>query len=226
MFNKTYNKGISDWGFMQNTEFVALWKQYEPLIQAIVELFHPFLEAAVHDLEEGKVVAIYHNISQRQVGEPSPLKELKVDTKDFPEYFSPYYKQNWDGRPLKCTSITMRNKKGIPVGLICLNMDTSSFQDGYRLLGAFLKTKETAENPVEIFGSQCEEQAMLIIQHYLDEKQLSLSHLTRTQKKELAQRLYQKGIFNFKNAAPFIAQKLNISRTSIYNYIKQEESGG
>ena len=202
-------------------EFTLLWKQYEPLIEAVVELFHPFVEAAVHDLEQGKVVAIYHNISQREIGESSPLKELKINVKDFPDYFSPYYKQNWDGRPLKCTSITLRNKKGNPVGLICINVDVSVFQDSYKLLEAFLKTKGGAENPIEIFGSECEEQAEKVIQQYLDEKRLALSHLNRDQKKELVQQLYRKGIFNFKNAAPFIAQKLNTSRASIYNHIKQ-----
>ena len=205
---------------MKNSQFATLWKQYEPFVQAIVELFHPFVEVAVHDLEQGTVVAIYHNISQRKIGEASPLKELEVNTQDFPAYFTPYYKQNWDGRPLKCTSITMRNTKGDPVGLICVNVDTSFFQEGYRLLETFLKITGEAENPIEIFGSKCEEQAAAIIQHYLDENHLSLNRLHRNQKKELVQQLYQKGIFNFKNAAPFIAQKLNTSRATIYNYIK------
>ncbi len=206
---------------MPSREFTALWKHYEPLIKAVVDLFHPFVEAAVHDLEKGKVVAIYHNISQREVGEPSPLKELKVDTEDFPEYFTPYYKQNWDGRSLKCTSVTMRNKKGKPIGLICLNIDASFFQDGYQLLKTFLNVKDEAENPIEIFGSQCEEQAEGVIKQFLDEKHLSLNHLNRAQKRELVVQLYRKGIFNFKNATPFIARKLNTSRASIYNYIKQ-----
>ena len=110
---------------MKNNEFTILWKQYEPLLKALVELFHPFAEAAVHDLEKGVVVAIYHNLSQRKVGDRSPLKELEVDVHDFPDYFAPYYKENWDGRPLKSTSITLRNKKGKAVGLICINVDTS-----------------------------------------------------------------------------------------------------
>lgn len=206
---------------MKKSEFASLWKQYEPLVQAIVELFHPFVEAAVHDLKKGTVVAIYHNISRRKIGEVSPLKELKVSIEDFPDYFSPYYKENWDGRPLKCTSITLRNNKGSPIGIICLNVDASFFQEGYRLLETFLKTKNEAQNPIEIFGSQCEEQAAGVIQHYLDEKHLSLNHLNRDQKKDLVQQLYRKGIFNFKNAAPFIAKKLKTSRASIYNYIKQ-----
>lgn len=206
---------------MTSSEFSNLWKQYEPLIKAIVELFHPFVEVAVHDLEKGELIAIYHNISQRQIGEASPLKELKVNTRDFPDYFSPYYKQNWDGRSLKCTSITLRNKKGKPVGLICLNADVSFFQESSRLLESFLNIKAEAENPIETFGGQFEDQALAMIQEYLEEKQLPLARLKRDQKKELVQYLYRKGLFNFKNAAPFIARKLNTSRASIYNYINQ-----
>lgn len=205
---------------MRKSEFTSLWEQYKPMIEALVELFQPFVEIAVHDLEKGSIAAIYHNISQRKVGETSPLKELKIEVKNFPPYFAPYYKQNWDGRPLKCTSITLRNKKGKPVGLICINVDVSFFQEGRRLLDTFLNIKEEAENPIEIFGSPIESQAQAMIQHYLDEKNLSLNHLSREQKKMLVQNLYKKGLFNFKNAAPFIAKKLKSSRATIYNYIK------
>lgn len=206
-------------------EFDQYWKPYESLIKAVVELFHPFVEAAVHDLQQGRLAAIYHNISQRKVGEPSPLNELKVDTANFPDYFPSYYKRNWDGRPLKCTSITIRNQKGKPVGLICFNVDTSFAQDAHKLLEVFLKTKAEAENPIEIFGSQCEEQTTYFIQQYLENKNLSLNHINKKQKQELVQYLYHKGVFNFKNAAPHIAQYLNISRASVYNYIKQLGEG-
>lgn len=202
-------------------KFEKYWKHYEPLIKAIVELFHPFVEVAVHDLNQGQLVAIYHNISQRKIGEPSPLNELNVNTANFPDYFTSYYKRNWDGRSLKCTSVTIRDGKGKPIGLICFNVDTSFAQDAYKLLETFLKTKTEAENPIEIFGSQCEEQATYLVQQYLENKNLSLNHINKKQKQELVQHLYHKGIFNFKNAAPFIAKQLNISRASVYNYIKQ-----
>lgn len=147
-----------------------MWKEYEPFIQAIVELFHPLVEVAVHDLEQGKIVALYHNLSQRKVGDPSPLKELNVQTEDFPPYFTPYYKQNYDGRELKCTSITLR-KKGKPVALICINMDVNFFQEGRRFIESFLKTKQEADHPIDLYGSELEEQTMAIIHQYLQEKQ-------------------------------------------------------
>lgn len=199
----------------------TFWNNYEPFIKAIVELFHPFMEAAVHDLKQGKLVAIYHNISQRKVGDLSPLNELKVNTSEFPDYFPSYYKKNWDGRALKCTSITIRDDQKNPVGLICFNVDASFIQEAHQVLGMFLKIKEGSENPIEIFGGQCEEQVEAMVKSYLDDNGLSLKHLNRNQKKELVQYLYHKGIFNFKNAAPVIAQRLNISRASVYNHIRQ-----
>src|SRR5262249_13714464 len=107
------------------------------------------------------------------------------------------------------------------IGLICLNMDASFIQDAQRILESFLKVRSEADNPIEIFGAQCEDQAAAIIQQYLDEKRVSLNFLTREQKKEIVQELYRKGIFNYKSAAPFVAKKFNISRASVYNYIKQ-----
>lgn len=206
---------------MAKSYFTTLWKQYEPMIKAIVELFHPFAEAAVHDLEKGRIVALYHNLSQRKVGDRSPLHELKVETKDFPDYFEPYYKENRDGRPLKCTSITLRDPKQRAIGLICINVDVSAFQDTHQALEKFLKTPEKARNPVELYGGQCEDQAAAMIQDYLDDKRLKLNFLDREHKKQIVQNLFQKGIFNYKNAVPFIAKKLKISRASIYNYIKE-----
>ncbi|CDZ81744.1 YheO-like PAS domain protein [Candidatus Rubidus massiliensis] len=193
---------------------------YIPMIEASIQLFHPFVEIAVHDLNEGKIVALYHNISKRKVGDISPLHELNVETKQFPDFFNPYYKKNWDGRDLKCTSITVRDDKKHPIALICINVDTSFFQEAQKVFNSFLSIEQDAENPVEMFGGKFDEQIAQSIEHYLQENNLSINHLNRDQKKELVQFLYYKGIFNFKNAAPFVANYLKISRGSIYNHIK------
>ncbi len=44
-------------------------KMFDPFIKAIVELFHPVVEAAVHDLRQGQLVAIYNNLSQKISGD-------------------------------------------------------------------------------------------------------------------------------------------------------------
>ena len=69
---------------MSKKSFEKELQRYLPFIEAIVELFHPYVEAAVHDLRSGKVAAIYHNISRRKVGDATPIRELNVDAGKFP----------------------------------------------------------------------------------------------------------------------------------------------
>ena len=62
--------------------------------QGIVDLFHPFVEGVIHDLDSDKIVAIFNNISRRKVGDPTTLSELNIEIDKFPDYFPPYYKTN------------------------------------------------------------------------------------------------------------------------------------
>lgn len=195
-------------------------KKHLSFVQGIVDLFYPFVEGSVHDLKSGTLEAIFNNISKRQVGEPTPLKELNVNIDQLLPYFPPYYKFNWDGRKLKCISITIRNDQNVPIGLICFNFDVSIFQDLDSKLSVLLQLKGEAENPIELFGENWQAQIHSQIDQYLSEKKLVLHRLTRKEKKELIQFLYRKGIFNYKNAAPFVAELLGISRASLYNYLK------
>jgi D-arginine utilization repressor len=196
-------------------------KKHIPFVQGIVELFHPFVEGAVHDLKSGTIVALFNTISQRKIGDITPLRELNIKTDQFPNYFLPYYKSNWDGRKLKCISMTIRDGKDVPIGLICFNLGVSLFQEIENKFSALLQLKEKAENPIEMFGENGKEQIRIQIDRYLKKHQLALSRLNRSQKRDLIIDLYGKGVFNYKNAASFVADVLRISRATLYNYMKK-----
>ena len=195
-------------------------KRHLSYIQGIVDLFYPFVEGALHDLKSGTLVALFNNISNRQVGESTPLRELNIPVDRFPDYFPPYYKSNWDGRKLKCISITLRDDKKVPIGLTCFNLDVTLFQDIESRFSTLLQLKGEAENPIELFGEDWQGQIHLQIDRFLNERKLILHRLNRNQKKDLIQHLYAKGVFNFKNAVPYVADILNVSRASLYNYMK------
>lgn len=191
------------------------------MVQGMVELFYPFVEGAIHDLKSGTIAAIFNNLSQRKVGDPTPLKELNVKTEQFPDYFPPYYKTNWDGKRLKCISFTVRDSNGTAIGLVCFNLDISLFQDLESKFSALLQLTQPSENPIDLFGDNWQDQVHAHIEHFLKDHKLTLGRLSRINKKELIVSLYNKGIFNFKNAAPFVADILKISRASLYNYMKE-----
>lgn len=193
----------------------------KPLVEGVVKLFSPFVEGAIHDLESGKIVALYNNMSRRKVGDVSAISELGVPTEQFPDVFEPYYKTNWDGRKLKCVSITLRNEKGRPIGLVCLNFDTSAIGDVSAQLQQLVAVKSASTlNPVEAFSKSWQKQVDAQINAYLDEKSVAASALTKAQKQELVTRLFDHGIFNFRGAASAVGKRLGVSRATVYNYLK------
>lgn len=197
---------------------------YLPMVEGVVKLLHPYAEGAIHDLTEGKIVALFNNISKRKIGDPSVVTELGVDIKDFPDVFDPYHKTNWDGRTLKCTSITVRDEHGTPVGLVCINFDTTVFEEMNSQLGAFLTLQNAASlNPVEQFAVDWKRQVNECINAYAIEHNVALSVLSKEEKSRLIKQMYNHGLFNYRDAASYIAKALGVSRTTIYNYLKEEK---
>jgi D-arginine utilization repressor len=195
-------------------------KKYEPVIEGVIALFAPFVECAIHDIKTGKIVAIYNNISNRNVGDPSPLAELNTPVDKFPDVFEPYYETNWNGHKIKCTSVTIRDENQKPLFLICFNFDTSVFQDIQLNLKTFLEVKETADNPVELFNEDWQKKIDKFISDYLARNKLLITNLTREQKQAIIQELSKHGVFFYKNAANYVAGKLRLSRATIYNHLK------
>ncbi len=137
----------------------------------------------------------------------------KLDKLDLCQY-------NWDGKQLKCTSITIRDNARYPIGLICYNNDVSFFTEMETKINSFLHVPNHAENPVELFEDNWRKQIKLSVDDYLQNQKLSINSIKYSHKKELVQELYGKGIFNYKYAANYLADILNVSRASIYNYLK------
>ena len=195
-------------------------KNYEALINGVVSLFAPFLECAIHDIETGKIVAIYNNISNRQVGDPSPLSQLHTPVDKFPDVFEPYYERNWNGHKIKCTSVTIRDENQKPLFIICFNFDTEVFQDIQLNLKTFLEVKETSDNPVELFSEDWQEKIDRFITDYLMENKLLISDLKRKQKQDIVEMLSKRGVFFYRKAAEYVSVKLKLSRATIYNHLK------
>lgn len=199
-------------------------KALAPMVEGIVQLLHPYAEAALHDLKQGKIVALYNNISKRKIGDPSVVTELGIEVKDFPDVFDPYYKTNWDGRKLKCTSVTIRDDDGNPIGLVCINFDTTVFESMNVQLNSFLTLQNQASlNPVEQFAVDWKQQVHEFVNSYSINNNVALSALSREEKSELVRQLYEHGLFNYRDAAAYVAKTIGVSRTTVYNYLKDDK---
>lgn len=191
---------------------------YFSTAEAITHLFYPYAEVVLHDLDSGLISAIYNNFSKRKVGDESLLEELEND-EEFPDVFPVYLKTNWDGRKIKSISSTLRDRKGKAVGLLCINLDLSKWEEMHHFLGSWL-INATHPQPAVLFKDDWREKINSYVTDYLAQAGTTLKMLNKEKKKALVLALYQEGAFKAKNAAHYVAEVLDISRATIYNYLK------
>lgn len=185
-----------------------------------ISLFlHPHVEVVLHDLKTGLVAAIFNNFSKRKVGDESLIEELQ-DFSHFPDVFPLFFKTNWDGRKIKSISVTLRDAKGQPEALLCLNLDLSKWEEMHHFLLQMIAPFNEHAQPDILFKDDWREKINVYVTKYLQKEGLNLKALTKEKKQELIQALHQEGAFQAKNAAAYIANVLNISRATIYNYLK------
>ncbi|RUR08881.1 helix-turn-helix transcriptional regulator [Legionella septentrionalis] len=197
-------------------------KVFLPTAEAISRLLHPYAEVIVHDIIQNKIAAIYHPFSKRRAGDPSLL--VQDDIKLLNDCIGPYEKTNWNGKKIKSVSSIIRDKDQQAVGMLCINLDISAFEQCNELIKAFIQCEQLLPKPEPLFKDDWQERIHNYVHHYLNEHKLTFDTLNRKEKKALVIHLHRVGAFSGKNSAQYIAEILNVSRATIYNYLGCLES--
>lgn len=192
--------------------------RYQPVGEAISLLLFPHAEVVLHDLRTGCIRAIFNNLSKRAVGDESLLDELN-ELSSSQDVFLPYFKTNWDGRKMKSVTAVLKNQVGKSVGLLCINLDISKWEEMHHFILEMIKP--AAEMPDFLFKNDWKEKINRYVSTYLKQHGLRLESLDRGEKRQLLFTLQKEGAFDTKNAASYIADVLQISRATVYNYLKE-----
>lgn len=190
---------------------------YFSIAEAMSLLLYPDAEVVLHDLKSGVIAAIYNPFSKRKVGDESLLEEID-SSNEFPDVFPVYLKTNWDGRKIKSISATLRDPKGKAIGLLCINLDLSKWEELHRFLGNWLNHAAQSQ-PEVLFKDDWREKVNAYVSNFLTQEGRTLKQLNREEKKALVLSLHQEGAFKAKNAAHYVADVLDLSRATIYNYL-------
>lgn len=182
-------------------------------------LLYPHAEIVIHDLTTGCISAIFNNMSKRQVGDESLLDELE-EMATLPDIFPLYFKTNWDGRRMKSITMTLRDQNNHPFALMCINLDLSKWEEMHRIILDMIQPLADETKPAFLFKEDWREKINVYVSDYLKREGLTLKALTKEKKQELVHALYEEGAFQAKNAASYVAEVLNLSRGTIYNYLR------
>lgn len=187
------------------------------IAQALCKLMGPLVETVIHDLSTGKILFIEGSISKRQVGDPSLLEEDPHFEQELAQ--AVYSKLNFDGRLLKSISIPIKEKDKV-VALLCINYDVTLFQELSTLTNTLLGNTPS-KKPDVLFKNDWQDRINEFIHHFLKQNDLQFSALTNKDKNKVIRMLYEQGAFSEKNAADYIAKTLQMSRATVFSYLRQ-----
>lgn len=206
-----------------DSEHQRLLAGYHPLCDAISALFYPYVEVVIHDLLTQKVSYLANNISRREIGDDSALENIEFTESE--NVIGPYEKLNWDGRKMRAISSVIRSPlTGQPEALLCINFNTYDFEQIRGALNIFLSGGQLIPQPEKLFRDDWQERINTFMHSWLQKQGLSLSTLSRAEKRLLVEALYAEGAFNGKSAANYVANIVGVSRASVFKYIKELKS--
>ncbi len=200
----------------------SLLSQLDTIAKGLSETFSPFCEVVVHDLKdpEHAIMSIHNNLSGREAGQPATeLGLARIASPDFPEIIANYGNQFADGRPVKSTSIGIKDEKGNYVAALCLNVDMTLFRGMQSALARFT---ETESSPVH---EHLDPGSTEVIRQRIDDfaaKRATTARALKTEdRKVLIQQLRKEGLLNVRKSMDTVAQHLGVSRATAYLYARQ-----
>lgn len=202
---------------MPQNQKSLLLSQLNSIAEGLSETFSPFCEVVLHDLKnpEHAILAIHNNLSGRQVGEPvTELGLARIASPDFPNVVANYANAFADGRPVKSTSIGIKDEQGEYVAALCLNIDMSLFRGMQNALAQFTHiSSESVAEHLEPGGTEA-------IRKHIDKFAARLASTPRSlkanERKLLMQELKGSGLLEIKKAMDTVAHHLGVSRATAY----------
>ena len=202
----------------------AVLDSYKTLCEGLAQYLGEGYEIVLHSLEnyDRSVIKIINGYyTGRKEGAPITdlaLRMLENIRNHQGRDYIAYNSRNKKGEPMHSTTIAIRGENGRIVGLLCIN-----FYLNTPYVAIIRNLLETREAPFAGGENFVEEPAQLVSEAVNEVQRIVLADTTipaSEKNKEIVTRLYQKGIFKFKDSVADCANALGISRNTVYMHIR------
>ncbi|WP_290439531.1 helix-turn-helix transcriptional regulator [Paraburkholderia fungorum] len=197
---------------------------YCAVADGIAMLFPPYTEVVLHNLATQTVVYVANNQSRRELGDDSALDDIEFDDRE--TVIGPYEKLGWDGRKVRSTSVVVRTEAGEPIGVMCINFHLAALEQAKQALELLVSSTVLQPQPEKLFHDDWQDRVNVFLNHWLQERKLTLSMLTREHKRALVEALHEEGAFKGKSAANYVAKLLSMGRATVFNHLKDLRGNG
>ena len=210
----------------------SLLDSYRPLVQSLADLLGPGCEVVLHSLEDPRrsVMCIANgHVTGRAPG--SPITDLALDmlseVRAGGRLHQTYFSTARNGHLLKSATTLIRNAQGRAVGMLCVNLDLDTPM--HRFAAAFVPAPEAGVDHVpEYFASNVADLLETTVDTVLREVEDDLSVPASQRNKKIVTTLFDKGVFEIKEAIHYVAARLKVTHHTVYMHIRhrRKENGG
>ena len=199
-----------------------------PIVPALAAALGPRTEVVLHDLTRmpNTIVAIAGSITGRGVGGPPTDLGLKTFRSEEPEDLINYRTETADGLLLRSSSIFFRSSSGKPVVCLCINVDIRELEQARSVLETLTAFADSQFNrqeqtPAETFPATVDDLADGLVTQAIEECGLPLHQMKKRHKLAVVSELDQRGFFTLRESVDIIADRLGVTRYTIYNYLNE-----
>lgn len=201
-------------------------KSYIPVANIITQTFGEDCEVSIHDLTEPGSSVVYvanGKVTGRKEGQSfdSLIHQILLSKNFKDDYISNYLFESVNGKKVKSSSAFIRNPEGEVVGMLSINYDlTLAYQIKEEVL-SFLPDPIQDDVPVE--ADVTNQDVMTIIDGLIENaiKSKSMDQFKRKDNLELIRFMDEKGVFLVKGAIDKVAERLELSKVTIYSYLDE-----
>ena len=209
----------------------AKLEKFIPIANLIAKTFGTNCEVVIHDLsipQNSVVYTVNNHVTGREVGQSFEhlVKDVLLSKNFENDCTANYMTVTGDGRKIKSSTALIRDSENKVIGALCINFNLESLANIKVLLDDFMAVKqEKVETKVAPFDN-----VMEIVDDLINKMiaNINIEHLKRKDKIELINFMDKKGIFLIKGSVEKVAEKLNISKVTVYSYldaIKKKQNG-
>lgn len=204
-------------------------RSYECVVDGLAMLIGSHCEIVLHSLDDLKHSAVKIANGEhtgRKIGSPITdfaLRMLHEMAGRDSSISRAYFTRAKSGSLMKAVTIAIRNKDTRVIGLLCINMNLDvPFS---QIMQTFIPPSNVDDASEVNFASSIDDLVSQAIEFSIEEVNADRNVSNNIKNRQIVLNLYEKGIFDIKDSVNQVAERLDISKHTVYLYIRQFKNG-
>lgn len=182
-----------------------------PAVHGLAAMLGPGNEVVLHDLSRlpDSIAAIAGDLTNRTVGGPMTDLLLGLIRRGTTQDLINYRTNNPDGRPIRSSTLFLRDPDGVSIGCLCVNSEL--------LEPVSAETAHREEN----FPPDVDSLQRFLVDRAIAKVGIQPSEMKKQHKAAVVRDLDEAGFFLIRDSVDHVASQLDVTRYTIYNYLNE-----